>query len=140
MSEEKKIEVTEDQLVDYALQFMYANLSKNELHLEKDVFASMNLKLNTEIVEHIRELIMNTNLVNASIGFGKNGYMYLNTSGISVMKQYKSYEKYLQAQQVGGGIMPQMIEHKPAKKSNKKDGNKSTEDNSDFMRTVNEDD
>jgi uncharacterized protein YjaZ len=66
--------------------------------------------------------------------------MYLNTSGISVMKQYKSYERYLQAQQVGGGIMPQMIEeHKPAKKSSKTTIKNNDKDHNDFMK-INEDD
>jgi hypothetical protein len=139
MSEEKKIEVTEDQLVDYALQYMYANLAKNELHLEKDTFANMNLKLSAEVLEHIRELIMNTNLVNASIGFGKSGYLYLNNTGVGIMKQYKSYELYLQSQQAGG-IMQQMMQAKPVRKNNKSVGKKGSEDNTDFMNTVNEDD
>ncbi len=139
MSEEKKIEVTEDQLVDYALQFMYANLSKNELHLEKDIFANMNLKLNNDVLEHIRELIMNTNLVNASIGFGKSGYLYLNNTGVGVMKQYKSYEMYLQSQQ-SGGMMQQMLQAKPMRKNNKSVEKKRNEDNTDFLNTVNEDD
>jgi hypothetical protein len=42
---------------------------------------------------------MSTQLVKASVGFGKNGFIYLTATGIQVLKQYKTYHNFLQATQ-----------------------------------------
>ena len=92
---EKKINVTEDDIIDFTLQYLYNNLSKNEVHFENEIIASIKLNLNKMQLEQLRELILNTNLVQASIGFGKVGNMYLNASGIAIMKRYTTYKNYL---------------------------------------------
>jgi hypothetical protein len=74
--------VTEDDLLEYILKVLYNNLDKNEMHLES---------------EHIREILINTNLVKNSVGFGKNGFVYLTAAGIQVMKQHKTYHNFQKA-------------------------------------------
>lgn len=91
---DKKI-VTENDILDYIFQTLYFNLDRNEMHLEKDILASSGLELKDKQIEHVRELMMNSGLVNQSIGFGKLGLVYLNGRGIQIMKKYKTYLAYL---------------------------------------------
>jgi hypothetical protein len=133
MAEENKgQQVTEDEILDFALQYLYANLSKNEVHFENEIIASTKLTLDEYQVNHIRELLLNTNLVQASIGFGKVGNMYLNASGIAVMKKYGNYANYLASQTQ----MPFSNIAVPEKKK----PTKPTKGDVDFMRSVGEDD
>lgn len=94
-TEPKQRTVTEDDLIDYTLRVLYGNLDKNELHFERDILQPLNLQLNASQIEHLRELILSTQFVKASVGFGKNGNMYLTNSGIQFMKRYKSYTAWL---------------------------------------------
>lgn len=96
MSEQQQT-VTEDDVVEYILKVLLSNLDKNEMHLEKDILTPTKLNLNDKQVEQIRELLISTNLVRSSVGFGKNGYIYLSASGINILKTYGSYRAYLQA-------------------------------------------
>lgn len=93
MSEQKV--VTEDDLLDYVLQTLYFNLDKNEMHLERDILAQTKIEFNEKQTEHIRELLLTTGMVNNVVGFNKSGFMYLNKSGIALMKKYKSYHAIL---------------------------------------------
>ena len=98
MSEQVKA-ITEDDLIEYILRTLYSHLDKNELHLEKDILAPAQVQLDERQLEHVREILMSTQLVKASVGFGKNGFIYLTGTGIQVMKQYKTYYNFLQATQ-----------------------------------------
>jgi hypothetical protein len=132
---EKQIQVTEDDVVDFALQYLYAHMHKNEIHLEQEILAKGNIKVDADGVERLRELIMHTNLVNASIGFGKAGFIYLNQSGLQIMKQYKTYHNYL-ASQLNPNLTNTSISKTPSKKSTKK----IDKNHQDFLNSVNEDD
>ncbi len=98
MSEQVKA-ITEDDLIEYILRTLYSHLDKNELHLEKDILAPAQVQLDERQLEHVREILMSTQLVKASVGFGKNGFIYLTGTGIQVLKQYKTYHNFLQATQ-----------------------------------------
>jgi hypothetical protein len=91
--------ITEDELIEYILRNLYSNLDKNELHLEKDILIPAQVQLDERQLEHVREILMSTQLVKASVGFGKNGFIYLTATGIQVLKQYKTYHNFLQATQ-----------------------------------------
>jgi hypothetical protein len=132
----KEIQVTEDDILDFALQYMYNNLSKNEVHFEKEIIASTKINLEEHQKEHLRELLLNTSLVQASIGFGKEGKMYLNATGIAIMKQYKSYKIYLASK----GQAPIQIVEKPNIANKTKPKTKPNANNIDFINTVGEDD
>jgi hypothetical protein len=87
--------VTEDDLIDYVYHQLYTNLHKNELHLENDILLPTKIALNDHQLEHIRELLLATNFVKSSVGFGKRGFIYLTAQGIQMMKMYNSYSGFL---------------------------------------------
>lgn len=93
---EQKV-LTEDDLLDYILQTLYFNLDINEMHLERDILAQTKIEFNEKQIEHIRELLMTTGLVNNMVGFHKSGFIYLNKTGIALMKKFKSYHAILAA-------------------------------------------
>ena len=108
--------ITEDDLIDYSLRVLYSNLDKNELHFENDILQPLNLQLNDAQVEHLRELILSTQFVKASVGFGKTGKMYLTNAGIQFMKRYKSYKVWLQEQEGQPGVavhVQQIMQQQP---------------------------
>lgn len=88
--------ITEDDLIDYILRVLYSNLDKNEMHFENEILAPLKLDLNEKQTEHLRELLIHTNLVKSSLGFGKAGFLYLTSAGIQFMKKHKSYRSFLQ--------------------------------------------
>jgi hypothetical protein len=94
MSDQEKI-ITEDDVLDYIFQALYINLDKNELHFENEIINPSQLSIDEKQIEHLRELTLSTGFVNASVGFGKNGYIYLNKHGIQLIKIYKSYSNYV---------------------------------------------
>lgn len=89
--------ITEDDLIEYILKVLYSNLDKNEMHLEKDIIAPTQIQLTEKEADHIREILLSTHLVKNSVGFGKNGFVYLTAEGIQVMKQHKTYQNFLSA-------------------------------------------
>lgn len=93
---EQKV-LTEDDLLDYVLQTLYFNLDINEMHLERDILAQTKIDFNEKQMEHIRELLMTTGLINNVVGFHKSGFIYLNKSGIALMKKFKTYHAILAA-------------------------------------------
>jgi hypothetical protein len=102
MEENKTTEpkiITDDDIIDYTLKTLYANLDKNDLHLEKDILMPMQLNLTPKQIEHIREVMLATNLVNAGIGFGRSSNVHLSNLGMQVMKTYNGYIPYVQYQQ-----------------------------------------
>lgn len=102
----EKVTVTEDDVIEHIFKVLYSNLHKNEMHLENDILKPTNITFTHEQAEHLRELVVATGLIKGSIGFGKAGYVYLTGTGISIMKQYKSYHAYLHAVQ---GRQPQQF-------------------------------
>lgn len=120
--------VTENDLLDYILQTLFYHLDINEMHLEKDILAKTNVPLNDKQAEHIRELLMTTNMVNNSVGFGKSGYAYLNKYGITMMKKYKTYHNILAAEynQFPVQFSSQHV-IQPSKGEEEKDDNKDTQ-------------
>jgi hypothetical protein len=91
--------ITDNDIIDFTLKSLYANATTNELHFEKDILSKVPVKMEPAMVEHLMEVLMSTNLVNASIGFGKNGNFYLSNQGMQVMKNFQSYHAFRQFQQ-----------------------------------------
>jgi hypothetical protein len=67
------------------------------MHLEKDILAATKIEFDDKQIEHLRELIISTNFVKNSVGFGKNGYMYLSAFGITQLKIHGTYRNFLKA-------------------------------------------
>ncbi|MFY8126899.1 MAG: hypothetical protein ACOVMM_00865 [Chitinophagaceae bacterium] len=97
MSQPHQQTVTEDDVIEYVLRVLFSNLNSNELHLEKDILAATKINFNDHQIEHLRELIISTNFVKNSVGFGKNGYMYLTAFGITQLKVHGTYRNFLKA-------------------------------------------
>ena len=89
--------ITEDDVIEYVLSTLFNNLDVNELHLEKDILAPTKIVFNNKQLEHLRELIISTNFVKNSVGFAKNGYMYLTSTGITQLKIHGTYRNFLKA-------------------------------------------
>jgi hypothetical protein len=93
MEEQQKM-LTEDDVLDFIFHTLYINLDKNEMHFENDIIAPSQINIDPTQIEHIRELILSTGFIKASVGFGKNGYIYLTQNGIQLIKVYNSYSNY----------------------------------------------
>jgi len=89
---------SEDDVIDQTIRVLYENLDKGELHFEKDVLPSLYKSFTVKEINHMWEVVLATNLVNPSIGFGKSGFMYLSNAGMQMMKMYDGYKAYLQQQ------------------------------------------
>lgn len=94
-SENKQNIITEDELIEYILNVLYNSLDVNEKHLENDILEPTKLKFTPQQLEHLREMIISTNFAKNSLGFGKNGYMYLTAFGITQLKTFGTYRNYL---------------------------------------------
>ncbi len=105
--------VTEENLIDFIFFTLYTNLDKNEMHLENEILAPTNIPIDAKQIEHIRELLLATGYIKASIGFGKNGFVYLNQNGIQLMNSYKSYSAYMAAN-LGGRMQPRHVNNESA--------------------------
>ncbi len=99
MSQPQKVQqtVTEDDVIEYVLRVLFSNLDKNELHLQNDILNSTQIAFDDKQIEHLRELIISTNFVKNSVGFGKNGFMYLTAFGITQLKIHGTYRNFLKA-------------------------------------------
>lgn len=112
--------ITDDDIIDFTLKSLYANATTNELNFEKDILSKVPVKLEPAMVEHLMEVLMSTNLVNASIGFGKNGNFYLSNQGMQVMKNFQGYHTFRQFQQSQQmGSLEQAIQQAKADKLRK---------------------
>lgn len=95
--QQNKQTVTEDDVIEYVLRVLFSNLNTNEMHLEKDILAATKIEFDDKQIEHLRELIISTNFVKNSVGFGKNGYIYLTAFGITQLKIHGTYRNFLKA-------------------------------------------
>jgi hypothetical protein len=88
----------EDDLIDYVLKTLYANLHLGDMDLQKEILAPLNGNITAKDMSHIWEVLLATNLVNPSVGFGKSGKLYLTNQGMQLMKTNEGYKSYLQDQ------------------------------------------
>jgi hypothetical protein len=131
MNNEQKVAVTEDDILEYVLNALYTNLDKNELHLDNDILVPTKLELTDKQIEHIRELIMATNFVRSSVGFGKSGYIYLSGFGIQSLKTYGSYRNYVAA--------TQGFQQEPTANFKSSENPRHTSNNSDVNKSIDDD-
>jgi hypothetical protein len=89
--------ISEDNIIDFVFHTLYNNPHIDEMHFQNEIIIPSGLQLDERQLEFIRELILNTNMVQSSIGFKKSGYIYLNAAGMQMMKNYKSYSAFAAA-------------------------------------------
>jgi hypothetical protein len=126
MEEQQKM-LTEDDVLDFIFHTLYINLDKNELHFENEIIAPSEIIMDAKQLEHLRELILSTGFIKASVGFGKNGYIYLTQNGIQLIKVYNSYSNYA-ATLHGGSISTNTSVHNQLSKEAPKEQPKYMDD------------
>ncbi len=94
-SQQEPTIITEDNLIDYIFETLLLNLHQNEMHFENEILAPTKLTLEPKQTEHLREIVLATGFIKASVGFGKSGFLYLTGNGIQLLKVYKTYSNYL---------------------------------------------
>ena len=82
--------------------------------MQEEILKPQNILLAPKDVERIWEVMVNTGLVHAVIGFGNAGKLDLTNEGYQLMSQYGSYSAFIeerqrQAQQQQGFSLPQFI-------------------------------
>jgi len=112
-------------IIDSALKALYNDGDKVTKSLHLDILHPNKIKVSEKDAERIWDIMVNTGLVNAVIGFGNSGKLSLTNEGYHLMSQYGSYNAFLeerakqqQAQQNPGMMFPQFI-IEPADEENK---------------------
>jgi len=121
-------------IIDKALESLYNDGDKVALSLQEDVLKPNKLQLSEKEAGRIWDLMVNTGLVHAVIGFGNNGKLDLTNEGYQLMSQFGSYSGFLQehqrqiAQQNQGFTMPQFIIEQADPENPMKEGGEPDED------------
>lgn len=83
-------------LIDVSLRELYNNGDRRDLDFISEILTPNNISVSEgKALESFWDIITNTGLVKAVIGFGKNGKLTLTTDGYNLMNQYGSYINYL---------------------------------------------
>lgn len=82
-------------IIDKALESLYNDGDKVIRSLQDDVLKPNKLGLNEKEAGRIWDLMVNTGLVHAVIGFGNTGKLDLTNEGYQLMSQFGSYSSFL---------------------------------------------
>ena len=102
-------------IIDKALESLYNDGDKVIRSLQEDILKPNKLGLNEKESARLWDLMVNTGLVHAVIGFGNTGKLDLTNEGYQLMSQFGSYSAFLQehqrqlAQQNQSMAFPQFI-------------------------------
>ena len=84
-------------LIDVSLRELYNNGDKRDLDFVHDILEPNKIMIpEGQPLESFWDIITNTGLMQAVIGFGKHGRLMLTQEGYQLMNQYGSYGNYLQ--------------------------------------------
>jgi hypothetical protein len=93
-------------IFDMVLKQLYNN-ADDALHLENQIYAPNNVKLNNKESERIWEIMISSGWITPVIGFGNAGKVELTKTGYQLMSQFGGYSEYLTA--VQANQQPQTI-------------------------------
>jgi hypothetical protein len=102
-------------IIDKALESLYNDGDKVVRSLQDDVLRHNHIALSEKETARIWDMMVNTGLVHAVIGFGNTGKLDLTNEGYQLMSQFGSYSAFLQehqrqvAQQNQSMAFPQFI-------------------------------
>ena len=85
-------------LFDIVLKQLYNN-ADDALHLENQIYAPNNIKLNNKESERVWEIMVSSGWITPIIGFGNAGKVELTKTGYQLMSQFGGYSEYLTAMQ-----------------------------------------
>ena len=114
-------------IIDKTLASLYNDGDKIIRSLQEDVLKGNKINLNDKDTDRIWDILMNSGLVHAVIGFGNTGKMDLTNEGYQLMSQFGSYSGFLQehqrqlAQQNQTMAFPQFIIEQSDEKNAKED-------------------
>ncbi|GEM_PF-1301175 len=84
-------------LIDVSLRELYNNGDKRDLDFVHDILEPNKIMIpEGQALESFWDIITNTGLMQAVIGFGKHGRLTLTQEGYQLMNQYGSYGNFLQ--------------------------------------------
>lgn len=111
MTDRKQLDI---QIIDKALTSLYNDGDKITRSLQEEILKPQNILLTPNDTERIWDVMVNTGLVHAVIGFGNSGKLDLTTEGYQLMAQFGSYSAFIeerqrQMQQQQGFSLPQFI-------------------------------
>lgn len=110
--------VSDNDVIDLVTKFLFYDTSK-EYDLEKDILKVSKLKYTPSDLHRIWKLLLETNMVEQSIGFGKAGKIELSSNGLLIMNKYGSYLDYINHQTQGPGEIT-VLEVTPESEKQKK--------------------
>ena len=85
-------------IIDKALTSLYNDGDKVIRSLQNDILKTNKINLNEKDTERIWDIMMNSGLVHAVIGFGNTGKMDLTQDGYHLMSQFGSYAAFIEEQ------------------------------------------
>lgn len=83
-------------IFDTVLKQLYNN-ADDSLHLENQIYAPNNIRLNKKESERLWEVMISSGWVTPVIGFGNAGKVELTKTGYQLMSQFGGYSEYLTA-------------------------------------------
>jgi hypothetical protein len=115
-------------IIDKALASLYNDGDKVIRSLQEDVLKPNKINLAEKETDRIWDIMMNSGLVHAVIGFGNTGKLDLTPEGYQLMSQFGSYSAFIQehqrqiAQQNQTMAFPQFIIEQSEKEAPKEGG------------------
>jgi|GEM_PF-5031784 len=88
----------ENDVIDHVVKILYNNTDEPEMDFEQDILPHFGHAFSAKDVKHLWAVVLATNLVDAAVGFGKSGKLYLTQPGMQMMKMYGGYMAYLEQQ------------------------------------------
>lgn len=90
-------------LIDVSLRELYNNGDRRDLDFIKEILTPNNISVSEgKALESFWDIITNSGLMKAVIGFGKNGRLTLTNDGYNLMNQFGSYMNYLNKMKATG--------------------------------------
>ncbi|WP_129020389.1 hypothetical protein [Edaphocola flava] len=90
-------------LIDVSLRELYNNGDRRDLDFVNEILTPNNISVSEgKALESFWDIITNSGLMKAVIGFGKNGKLTLTNDGYNLMNQFGSYMNYLNKMKAAG--------------------------------------
>jgi len=88
----------ENEVIDHVVKTLYNNTDEAEMDFDYEILPKFSRAFSQKEIKHLWAVVLATNLVDAAVGFGKSGKIYLTQPGMQMMKIYGGYIAYLQQQ------------------------------------------
>lgn len=86
------------EITDLVLKKLFNNGEKRPASLKDDILIPNKINYNADQLDRLWDVLMNTGLVSAVIGFGRHGRLELTSQGYQLMEQFGSYSNFIKKQ------------------------------------------